>query len=527
MVDSVKLDTTGTIVYYDKNPATKINTTGAIVSYDKTPYITINTTGTIVSYDKTAKIFINNCGLLVGYIPKNDIAVDNIFAQIETTSTINTNNIFCQVETKTMVQVVKWVLKPRTIFKHPDVDELVDTVIPYHEVYREVPTLLVSEKELEVIYQAGKAPFPLKSNLLLLDYTLLTKMGSLYEFIICVFLKEYNDEVISLYFYDSAYDSTLWNIYYLWYVLVTKYYNTTWLKDLHSFNDSNLFIRFVYDPYSNPFYIEGVGILQDGTKDPYKLDNVMDRYDKINSRETLDSFCKEIFEDNFLKYYRNPNNYTASDMENIFRSSEGELYDYVENRINTSLDPKNEIGLILHEIYDSLAVYFYNSGNENMKKYAEYFLSALPQIAVKPEKTKSYLILYNFKPFHTEIITRSKSGIYSNDKFNAAYTDSNFAYAIMEMLQASVLDIGKESFRFDSVMNYQNDSVDFMTRLSYITEYIKQLNMVVSDRYNLDMEQSEVSIQMISEHINKLIEYNSIRDNNLLTLNLRDEFVIS
>lgn len=300
-----------------------------------------------------------------------------------------------------------WVFKPYIIYKNDRVADISTQFFTYSEIYDSVPTLLVPSDQLEALYTNGQLVVPFKSNILLLDYSYSSSESQImYELIISVFLKEYYDLDIHLYFLDNSFTSKLSNVYYLWYYLVTRYHNVVWKKELSNKNA----LRFLYTQ-SIDYSIED-------------LDQLSLRYDAITSRQELDSFYNEVFLNNYNFKFRIEYDYSYSDMGTKYSSLDPDIYDYITSRIDSAQDQKVEIDLILDEIYDSFLLSVNSSTDVNYKKYSDYFLRYLPQISVIPEKTPSFIMLYNFKPFHTEILNMSSAElVVAGDKFNNILID--------------------------------------------------------------------------------------------------------
>ena len=332
-----------------------------------------------------------------------------------------------------------WVFKPVVIYQHSDMDCRLDS-IPYATIYNSVPSLLVSEEQLEALYEEEKLILPLKSNILLFDNDLVTDVSILYDVIVAVFLHTYKDNYLDIYFQDQSLAVQLKTVYFLWYYLLTRYYNVTWT----AFAARGL-LRFVYSDLGFPLFI--------GTT-PTTIDNlqsIIDRYNDIEivnaSDRDYDNCQKlrdELFKDISEAFYTfdNSDATTYNDMFNELLIENAQLITYIDDRINSShIGQKEEINLILNEIYSSLLLYASTySGDSYFDQYVDYFLRYLPQILVSPDKTVSYTILYNLKPYHVEIYSIWESGIRCSDKFNQVFIDDESLLRFIYRLSlASVL----------------------------------------------------------------------------------------
>lgn len=353
-----------------------------------------------------------------------------------------------------------WVLKPRLIHRHPLVEVLTDVAIPYEEVYRKVFTLLIPEEQLEELHQSGRAVFPMKSNLLLLDYTFFTEASSMISLAVATFLKDYGNLEIPLYFSDWSTSLSIRGIWYLWHLLMTRRWGTTWLGSLSAME----LLRFSSDPAVNPYHVRP-------PLDDWHLDRIMERFDSIHTRGELDLFRKEVLERWFLARFRGGRDMAWEDMAQEF--SHEELWNYLDSRV--AIDPENEIPRILEEIFNSCLAFQYFSDLDPMerewfRKYFAMLLGQLPQLAVRPDKTTSWLLLYNFKPFHTEFIQRVSTGILVDDKLNAVWLDSGpeggwgrGLWFVLELSQVSALHLSK-SFAFTAFERTVTDSLKLPDR---------------------------------------------------------------
>jgi hypothetical protein len=349
-----------------------------------------------------------------------------------------------------------WVFKPVKVYLNDDMSLNVND-IPYATLYNAVPTLLLSESQLTELYSNEQLILPIKSNLMLLDNDLMTDVSILYDIIVAIFLHEYKEDYIDIYFKDDAKTVQLKTIYYLWYYLLTRYYGIPWTAFA-----AQPMLRFIYGDVTFPAFIGSTPTTIS------ELDKIIDRYNSIEIVSTAtrdydncgtlrDEFYKDIA-DSFYTFSGGSAK-TDTDMYNELLILNSALITYVDDRItNTSIGKQAEINLILTEIYSSLLLYASTySGDIYFSQYVDYFLRYLPQVLINPENTTSYTILYNLKPYHVDLYSIANTGIRCQDKFNQVFIDdesnTNFLYQIM---YASLLTFSDECL-FNYVFNAESN----------------------------------------------------------------------
>jgi len=410
------------------------------------------------------------------------------------------------------VATTSWVFKPEMIYLHGNM-VLNTTPIPYETIRSAVPSLLLSEEQLQTMYNDEKLILPIKSNLLLLDSDLVTEVSVLYDVIVAIFLHTYKEQYIDIYFTDDYLQTVqLKTLYFLWFYLLTEYYDVSWTAFA-----SKVLLKFVYSDIGFPPFIGTI---------PTTIDNlyqIIDRYDNIkvtntpvrdydNSQSLRDSLYKDISEA-FYTVAADAAAITATDMYNSLVSTNALLINYINTRISstTSIGKKAEINLILNEIYSSLLLHAsMYSGDEYFTKYVDYFIRYLPQVLVNPENIPSYTILYNLKPYHVELYSTYNTGILSDDKFNAVYiddeTDLKFLYQIMF---ASVLSVSDDCF-FNNV--YSSESP-----MSILSSMNFQFLHIVEDVESLSEETPINYQQAITSTLNSSIDYLLLVDKDLMS----------
>jgi len=413
----------------------------------------------------------------------------------------------------------EWIFKPVKVYLHDDMELNIDP-ISYATVQASIPSLLLSEEQLTTLREDEKLILPIKSNIILLDNDLMTDVSLLYDVIVAIFLHTYRDNYIDLYFQDDSKIVQLKTVYFLWFYLLTEYYNIPWTAF-----SSKVLLRFVYGEIGFPAFI--------GTT-PTTIDNlstIIDRYDNIKIVNTTvrdyddsQSLRDSLYQDISKAFYTvaDSSATTAEEMYNELIIMNSALITYIDERIsNTVIGEKAEINLILTEIYSSLLLYSSSySADSYFAEYVDYFLRYLPQVLVNPENTTSYTLLYNLKPYHVELLSTYNTGIRCRDKFNQVFiddeTESNFLYSVIfaGVLSfsddyVSALEISKESgvsllsiAKFDmSMTSSDTETIDDETGLNFLYTLFSNGILNLSDDYVSDLEiskESEVAVLSIS-----------------------------
>lgn len=356
-----------------------------------------------------------------------------------------------------------WVLKPKLIYKGTEFQSTLES-IDYNEVYNYVPNLLVSSKQLENYYQTKNTTFPLKTNLILLDYNIRYDAGLMRNLVISTVLKDYGDQPITLYMTDDTYNISLNNIFYIWYYLMTKYYGTSWAET----------------------QLQQV-ILLSKSLNPYRVSDLDDLYLELDSLETSKEIA-DFYQEKISKYFSTIYKSEEQDADSMAYSvavNNRDFYDYVEGRISNYTvgtdEYTREFNTILNEIYNSLLLFEYEQQDSQFQKYFDIFLYSLPHIIINPKETTTYTILYNMKPYHVDMIDRSKSIIVSEDKFNNIVPDMSYEFLI-EMIHNDFLSDMYDAGIFNIEMISESD-VQFSSIVDVLSITVKEDQYIYSDDF--------------------------------------------
>ena len=397
-----------------------------------------------------------------------------------------------------------WVLKPIKIIGDSDFHDTID----YSQVYNSIPSTLISEEQLTEYYNNNQLILPLKSNLLLLKYHFIQEVNSFFNLIVSTFMKDYGSNEFNIYFLNNSFSVSLNEFVYIWFYIILRLYDGVWPEyELRKLN----ILLLIFNPYN----------MSD-------IDALFTEYQEIDNANDALAF----FNDNIQLYF-NYAYYTSemsvSDMElNI----DFQILDYLNDRIN-SMNPnfiKAEYHQILNELLNSFSLYSYTQTDPMYIKYYDYFINFLPQIILDPKETKSYLILDNFKPFHTELITQQVQYIKSQSKFDLVTPKIlyNFAIKLSKIDACSIIDIYNFSIKHAILDNstmieqilYQicylySSIVDISeeTKLMYKLYYASLLDMNDVNQFKYKFNDNGVNTFSLNELIilnHKLQEYLNI-----------------
>jgi hypothetical protein len=345
-----------------------------------------------------------------------------------------------------------WCFKPVIIYQDENLD-VVNETISYQTIYDSVPSFLIDEEQMENLRQANQVTLPVKSNILLLDQKIVDNISVLNNLIISTFLKEYGESYVNIYFSNRQFTLSFKVINYLWYYLTTRYYGTNWLA-------SEIFYTLQFDDFHNPYTI-------------FDLDDLLSEYNALETNREIDRFYREKFIEPFGQYVKK-DAAEVDDMKVVLENLDSAFSSYVEDRIDGSGDPNKEISIIITEIYNSLLLYrdTYSTSTAGVGdpflKYYDYFLSSLPQLTINPEDTTSYLLIYNFKPYHTELFSVISNVLTYEDKFNNTIL-SDEHYFIFEMVRYDLLSLIDETV-IDLELFKQSD-----IKLSNFVEFVQTI----------------------------------------------------
>jgi hypothetical protein len=321
----------------------------------------------------------------------------------------------------------KWILRPILVYKN-NVTDLRTEPLLYSNVYNKVPNLLISETQLDIWLSNNQLILPFKSNLILLDQHEITDAFQINGLIRASFLKKFGDRLqINLYFTDGNYTIPLEMVDKLWYYLIFRYYNFEQFEK--DFGRIILFSRQNHD-----------------VPDISQIESITQQFLSIDSWDDYNSFYEQYFKPFKVEYSQSAvTQYTLYDDLHI---EQPDLMEYIDNRINNSMDLQLEAARILDEIYGSLLLSVINYSNENYyQQYLPVYASLLSKIFVGVDditnpRTFTSKIILNMKPFHTDVVLDISRAVRIQDK----EFFKNIVSFAMYVNSASVLSISAFEF---------------------------------------------------------------------------------
>ena len=412
-----------------------------------------------------------------------------------------------------------WILRPRPIFIHKRMEQLTET-FSYQAAYNKIPTLLVPEEQLEEMKRNEELILPTKSNIILMDYTQ-TIDASYFNTLEFTVLMEYiGDYSFSVYLTgsDETTSITYNTAIFTWFYLLAKYYGVT----LEGVSIAHHIVM-------------GTNKITDLTLED--LPRIEQEYEDIKTREQLIEFYNTYLRDQFGRYYE-AEKPSIEVMSETLRKLDSSFWQYIEDRIEMAEDREQDIRFLLDEIYASLILSF-NQYRENaiLYKRLPILLQFVTQITTNIKSTDSYKIIYNLKPFHTELLDLAHNKIVIEDKFNALLFDDTkqilFNLALADLLHMSdeaiftftpkgddALSIGDHLSPHVKLWYYFNLNIDDDFGLRFIktaaeilslsdqtdcifTPKEKESIVSLSDKYGINADYVQTTSPWIDDKINK------------------------
>lgn len=365
-----------------------------------------------------------------------------------------------------------WVLLPKPIYIHNSMKQNVSKIL-YRDAYNKIPNLLISEEQLTNLYKKNDIVLPIKSNILLLDYASSTDNSIINNLFFTIILQDIGDDFLSLYLTNEASLSiTYKNFIFYWFYLIQRYYNIT----LQNLKLSNAIIM-------------GTGKLSEYSVND--LPKIEEEYNNINTRPELIEFYNKYYLKEFSSVINNQK-ITLYGLKETAKKIDSNLYNYIEKRLNSAEDTQFEIQLLLDELYASFVLSFKKYQNDPiLSKYLPFLLECISYISTDIKHTDSYKIIYNMKPFHTDLLDLSSNNIVIGseddnnlqDKFNSLLlsTIPEFIYYL------NLLSLQHISDQFD--IKFLLNHMDSLSLISYfyfsflnISKYT--INDKIKNKYN-------------------------------------------
>jgi len=378
-----------------------------------------------------------------------------------------------------------WIFRPKTVYQNTVSPEITSRTILYNDVYNKLPSLLISEQQLQTWYENNQLILPFKSNLILLGQYDITDVSEINSLLRAAFLKEFGRFGINLYFTDSSYTADLQFVDQLWYYLLFRYYNFEQVE-----KDFGKILLFSTQNISVP--------------DVSQMPSIIEQYININSWDEYESFYRAYLEPFNVDYHQSE--VTPTSLYDNLYIIETDLMNYIENRLNNADDAKSEISIIMDEIYGSLLLSIINYANETYyQQYLPVYLNLLSKVIVDvsdsniaDSKTFTTKVILTLKPFHTDIILETFKAVRSQDR---EFFKDIYALA-MKVNSVSILSISSE---LSSIFSMWRDS-----SVSIITTALFIYNQLINESENIDIK---FVFDLIAQYLSTQITSDSQQSN--------------
>lgn len=323
-----------------------------------------------------------------------------------------------------------WVFRPVNLYAY-DKSIIQTEDILYQEIYNGMPNFFISEEQLQEKYNNNELILPIKSNMLLINNNQAVKSSEIANLIGQIIISNLGYEEIDLNFSSKNISVELRTIMYTWIYLYTLYFNADWDK-----YPRTLLNLFNTDKIRYP--LTSIKLL-------------IEEYNNIDSAYDAELWYNKWIGDKFKTYYEKQTNINLESMYDHINSENKELASYISSFIG-DLTPEDEeyrktVKQLMDEIYYSLLVYANMSKNEIINKYFDYLLITLPQIIINPpEDSITYDILYNMKPYHTELVSTNLDSVVADGNLEniSPYDDIN--EFVLKIIQASIYEQEEEMY---------------------------------------------------------------------------------
>ena len=406
----------------------------------------------------------------------------------------------------------EWCFIPRLVYKDVDlnVSTVLDFRLDYDYVYNKAQKFYIAKNQLEQLRLERRITLPLKTNLILLDYYVVYDKTSAFDNLInMATISNFSNTRITLFFSyvldedlerpclseveseqfidinKQLYSISFLGWYQLYYYVFYKYYNTQFK---------------IYPFLQMPIVFPSTNFI-------YSLNDLRPLIEEYNSIQTsfeATEFFRKYIREPFLRFNNIANEMTIDELEEILRAPTSyvpsEVLDYVNTRIERTVNVQTETISILDELLYSMKTFMYTLDNDDHRFYIEHLIESMPVIVTDIELTPEYLLITEFKPFHTQLINEQHVKIVSNGKFNIVTPYDNKCEVLKYDKPSIVTPSDTDSFdiRFqynesnpvisqaDLSVNYKEcDSCETRSRSLLDICHESVSNVVVSDDFNI------------------------------------------
>jgi len=295
----------------------------------------------------------------------------------------------------------EWVFLPHPLYIDPLAEKITNT-FSFFNIYNRTLSFFLSYDYLENLYKNNYVLTPLKTNLLLIDFTHTSSISIVEDLTVGYFLFEYGDTPITLEFEDRVFNLNIRLITYVWFYLVTKYFDYTWMtfprnRLLHYNSNQSMF------PHNE-----------------HSLKEFLNDYDNFaldtdNSRQQLDELYFAHYLNKYSSFRRQDEIVYADTMFAYIADRNRPFANYLEQQIDSNVYIEEIISHMYNSIYEKISL----SDDDLYKRCGLDWLNYLPKINLNLEDTAEYKLINETKPAHVELVQSYFTGINVDDKFNS------------------------------------------------------------------------------------------------------------
>lgn len=333
-----------------------------------------------------------------------------------------------------------------SIRKNP-LSVLTGKLYKYIDIYLKADYYYVGENEIENLYRNNLIFFPLKSNLILLDFFISYNDTSLFKRLLeSIVINTFRDTIIGVrilipnsmmynyicsrdiiensegnLIFDPSYTIFRLSIYeciVLYYYFYLSYYNAVFqilpLVDVPVISSDLSSARYTISD----------------------LEYLISKYDEIKDRDDAVEYYYTFIKDVFSIFISNYEEVTVNELKSRIYSSLKNLIEVIEKvenycseypMVNKAMMYSN----VLENIANSMKAFAYSIESELIKKIMIGFIDSLPRISFNDKKTASiHKIIMELKPYHTQILSKYRLVEISNDYFNLVRPDDRSIYSL-------------------------------------------------------------------------------------------------
>ena len=386
-----------------------------------------------------------------------------------------------------------WVFKPYLIVKNKE-SSSVEVEIPnimYDNVYHNIPSLLINKTQLNHYRENNNIVLPIKSNIVLLDTSFGYEASGLVSLIVSTFVSEYQYLIFDLYFMDNVFSVTLKEFYLIWYYILLRNFESTTIggHELQSILE--------YDPTANPYTL-------------HDIENLVEEYNNLENAYE----ARQFYEEHIERIFKNRSYSVSTDWRSVEPLINVSVFKYINNRLEQNPDDSSLVyNEILNEMLDSFLLYVAQSDDNLFVKYSENFVNSLTNLILDPKRTNPYILLNNFKPFHTELLTKYRDFIFSESKFDMVTPDNEYRF-LFELQKADIYDvIDYKNFNF----NFKNYTSNFYVDACNFLQILKHLlSLNIDNKFSFDQINENIELIELIDHIKNYTDIYKLSTNQFI-----------